>query len=371
MQKAPQRLKTPEKKTFGSRVSWLVRQQLFIPLAALFLLVVFNLIGDSSFFTIYVRTNNSGHSVLGGNIISVINDGTELAILAIGMTLVTAASGGQDISVGANMAIAGSVIMRILCGTESVANTAQQPVILAFLAACVVCMLFGAFNGVLVAYLKLQPMVATLILFTAGRSIASWINQAQPMNLKDPVLSFFGTYIPAVPIPTPVFIAIACMILAGLALKFTTIGLYAQSVGINASSSRLNGLNPAFIKFLTYVILGLCVAVAGFVKVSRVSTINYSNFAIDIEMDAILAVALGGNALSGGKFSMPASILGAYTIQFLTTTLYKYKVPSTALPAYKAVVVVILVVLSAPTFQAKATKLWKQLFGKKTVKEAA
>ena len=342
MQKAPQRLKTPEKKTFGGWVSWLVRQQLFIPLAALFLLVVFNLIGDSSFFTIYVRTNNSGHSVLGGNLISVINDGTELAILAIGMTLVTAASGGQDISVGANMAIAGSVIMRILCGTESVANTAQQPVILAFLAACVVCMLFGAFNGVLVAYLKLQPMVATLILFTAGRSIASWINQAQPMNLKDPVLSFFGTYIPGMPIPTPVFIAIACMILAALALKFTTIGLYAQSVGINASSSRLNGLNPAFIKFLTYVILGLCVA-----------------------------VALGGNALSGGKFSMPASILGAYTIQFLTTTLYKYKVPSTALPAYKAVVVVILVVLSAPTFQAKATKLWKQLFGKKTVKEAA
>ena len=370
-QKTPERLKAPEKKTIGSRISWLVHQQLFIPLAALFLLVVFNLIGDSSFFTIYVRTNNSGHNVLGGNIISVINDGTELAILAIGMTLVTAASGGQDITVGANMAIAGSVIMRILCGTESVANTAQQPVILAFLAACVVCMLFGAFNGVLVAYLKLQPMVATLILFTAGRSIASWINQAQPMNLKDPVLSFFGTYIPAVPIPTPVFIAIACMILAALALKFTTIGLYAQSVGINASSSRLNGLNPAFIKFLTYVILGLCVAVAGFVKVSRVSTINYSNFAIDIEMDAILAVALGGNALSGGKFSMPASILGAYTIQFLTTTLYKYKVPSTALPAYKAVVVVILVVLSAPTFQAKATKLWKQLFGKKTAKEAA
>ena len=367
-----QRLKAPEKKTLGSQLSWLVHQQLFIPLAALALLIIFNLIGDSSFFSIYIRTNNSGYKVLGGNIISVINDGSELAILAIGMTLVTAASGGQDISVGANMAIAGSVIMRILCGSESVANQAQNPVLLAFLAACGVCMLFGAFNGILVAYLKLQPMVATLILFTAGRSIASWINHAQPMNLKDPVLSYFGTYIPGVPIPTPVFIAVACMIVAALTLKFTTIGLYSQSVGINASSSRLNGINPAFIKFLTYVILGLCVAVAGFVKVSRVSTINYSNFAIDIEMDAILAVALGGNALSGGKFSMPASILGAYTIQFLTTTLYKYKVPSTALPAYKAVVVVILVVISAPTFQAKATKAWKKLTAKKSgsVKEA-
>lgn len=367
-EKIPQNVQ--HKRTFGEWVSWLVHQQLFIPLVALFLLVVFNLIGDSSFFSIYIRTNNSGHKVLGGNLISVINDGSELAILAIGMTLVTAASGGQDISVGANMAIAGSVILRILCGGESVANVAQQPVIVAFLAACVVCMLFGAFNGILVAYLKLQPMVATLILFTAGRSIASWINQAQPMNLKDPILSYFGTYIPGIPIPTPVFIAIACMIVAALVLKFTTVGLYAQSVGINASSSRLNGINPAFVKFLTYVILGLCCAVAGFVKVSRVSTINYSNFAIDIEMDAILAVALGGNALGGGKFSMPASILGAYTIQFLTTTLYKYKVPSTALPAYKAIVVIILVIISAPTFQAKATKTWKKLTKKNGVKEA-
>lgn len=365
------KLKDPKSKTIGSRISWLVHQQLFIPLAALFLLVVFNLIGDSSFFAIYVRTNNSGHAVLGGNLISVINDGSELAILAIGMTLVTAASGGQDISVGANMAIAGSVIMRLLCGTESVASVAQSPVIVAFLAACAVCMLFGAFNGILVAYLKLQPMVATLILFTAGRSIASWINHAQPMNLKDPVLSYFGTYIPGIPIPTPVFIALACMLLAALALKFTTIGLLSQSVGINASSSRLNGINPSLVKFLTYVILGLCVAIAGFVKVSRVSTINYSNFAIDIEMDAILAVALGGNALGGGKFSMPASILGAYTIQLLTTTLYKYKVPSTALPAYKAVVVVILVIMSAPTFQAKATKLWKNLTQKKTAAKEA
>ena len=116
--------------------------------------------------------------------------------------------------------------------------------------------------------------------------------------------------------------------------------------------------------------MGLCVAVAAMVKVSRVSTINYSGFAVDIEMDAILAVALGGNALSGGKFNMPASILGAYIIQFLTTTLYKYKVPSTALPAYKAVVVIILVVLSSPVAQEKLTRLWKQVAPKKAVKEA-
>ena len=249
-------------------------------------------------------------------------------------------------------------------------ETMQAPIIVAFLAACVVSMLFGAFNGTLVAYFKIQPMVATLILYTAGRSIAAWINNNELPIINEARFGYFGNFIPGIPVPTPVFIAIACMIVIALVLKFTTLGLLTQSVGINSHSSRLNGIDPAFVKFLTYVILGLCVAVAGFVKVSRVSTINYSNFAIDIEMDAILAVALGGNALSGGKFSMPASILGAYTIQFLTTTLYKYKVPSTALPAYKAVVVVILVVVSAPTFQAKATRLWKNLKNKKRAKEA-
>ena len=117
-------------------------------------------------------------------------------------------------------------------------------------------------------------------------------------------------------------------------------------------------------------ILGLCVAVVGLIKVSRISTINYSVVAKDIEMDAILAVALGGNALGGGKFNMPASIMGAYIIQFLTTTLYKFNVDSTALPAYKAVVVIILVVLSAPVVRERLNRL-KKSSSKKSVKEAA
>jgi len=144
-----------------------------------------------------------------------------------------------------------------------------------------------------------------------------------------------------------------------LVLKFTNLGLYTQSVGINANSSRLNGLNPQAIKLMTYMILGACVAVAGFIRVSRSGSINYSRIAENIEMDAILAVALGGNALSGGKFNIYGSIIGAYVIQFLTTTLYKYEVPSTALPAYKAVVVILLVVLSAPVVRERLSRVKK------------
>ena len=341
-------------------LSGLFRQQIFIPIAALIILAVFNLIVDPSFFKITLGYNSAGDPVLSGYLMTILDYGSELAILAIGMTLVTAASGGQDISVGAAIAIAGSVILRVLCGTNSRPDTLQAPIIVAFLVACV---------AVLVAYFKIQPMVATLILYTAGRSIAAWINNNELPIVSDPTFSYFGGFIPGIPIPTPFFIAAACVLVIFLVLKFTTLGLYTQSVGINENSSKLNGLNPTFIKFLTFVILGLCVAVAALIKVSRLSSINYSVIAKDIEMDAILAVALGGNSLSGGKFNMAASILGAYVIQFLTTTLYKFDVQSDALPAYKAVVVILLVVLSTPKVREWLSAFGKKLKQGKAVKE--
>ena len=271
----------------------LTRQQLFIPIAALVLLVLFNLIADPSFFAVSIKENSLGNPVLSGNIISVLDNASELVILAIGMTLVTASSGGQDISVGATM------------------------------------------------------------------SIAAWINNNQLPIINDVRFKYAGAFLPGVPVPTPIFITLFIILVFWLILKFTNLGLYTQSVGINANSSRLNGLDPKRIKLLTYVVLGVCVAVAGFIRVSRSGSINYSRIAENIEMDAILAVALGGNALSGGKFNIYGSIVGAYVIQFLTTTLYKYEVPSTALPAYKAVVVILLVVLSAPVVQEKLASVRK------------
>lgn len=342
----------------------IVKNQCFIPLVALLILVVFNLVADPGFFKITMDANSAGNPVLSGFLVTILDSGSELAILAIGMTLVTAASGGQDISVGAAVAIAGSVLLRVLCGSNSRPETLQAPIIVAFLVSILVAMLFGAFNGVLVAYFRIQPMIATLILYTAGRSIAAWINNNELPVVSEPSFSYFGQFIPGVPIPTPFFIAIICIIIIALVLKFTNLRLYTEAVGINASSSRLNGLNPAVIKVISFVILGICVAVVGLIKVSRVSTINYSVIAKDIEMDAILAVALGGNALSGGKFNMTASVIGAYVIQFLTTTLYKFEVKSDALPAYKAVVVIILVIISAPKVREWFSGLTKKFMKK-------
>ena len=340
-------------KDFLSKV---VHNQLFIPIAALLLLVVFNafadilLHSDTSFFKIVLEPSSTGNMVLSGNLITIIDNASELALLAIGMTLVTSASGGQDISVGATIAIAGSTILRIVKGYSSDISDGKFAgvIICAFLLAIVVSALFGAFNGALVAYFKIQPMVATLILFTAGRSIAAWINNNDNISINDSRFGYFGNFIPGIPVPTPVFITVICLIVIALVLKFTNLRLYSQAVGINASSSRLNGINPKTIKLLSFIILGICVAVCGFIKVSRTSSITYAVIANNIEMDAILAVALGGNNLGGGKFNMTASVLGAYVIQFLTTTLFRMKVSSSAISAYKAIVVILLIIMSSP-----------------------
>ena len=353
------------KKGSGNAASLIKRitgNQLFIPVMAIVLLALINLIAGPSFFNIKLIHNNDGNPQLSGSLITILDYGSELAILAIGMTLVTAASGGQDISVGATIAIAGSAMLRILCGTNPSPETLKAPIIVAFLVACFVGMLCGAFNGALVAIFKIQPMIATLIMFTAGRSIAAWINSNRLPIVPGKEFKCFGGVIPGIPIPTTVFIVIICIILIALALKFTNLGLYTQAVGINEKSARLNGINPILIKFLAFVILGLCVAVAALIKVSRISSINYNVIAKDIEMDAILAVALGGNALSGGKFNMWASILGAYVIQFLTTTLYRFHIQSDALAAYKAAVVILLVLFSAPKVREVLSGLIKKTF---------
>lgn len=345
--------------------------QLLIPIGALLLLTLVNLIADPSFFIVELGQNSAGDPVLSGYLITILDYGSELAILAVGMTLVTAASGGQDISVGAGIAITGSVILRMLCGSNSRPESIQMPIICAFLIAIIAGMACGAFNGALVSFFRIQPMVATLILFTAGRSIAAWINNNELPIVPDITFSYIGNFIPGIPIPTPFFIALAVVIVAFLLLKFTNLGLYVQAVGINSKSAQLNGLNPKFIKFITFVILGVCVAVCGLIKTARLSTINYSVIAKDIEMDAILAVALGGNLLSGGKFNLLASILGAYVIQYLTTTLYKFQVDSAALPAYKAAVVIFLVIFTSPVVRRFISFIIRKIKQKCNPKEVA
>ena len=153
-------------------------------------------------------------------------------------------------------------------------------------------------------------------------------------------------------------------ILFKLLFHFTSLELFTQSVGINGSAAILNGINSTFIKLLSFIILGVCVAVAGCIGVSRLGLINHETLLLDVEMDAILAVAIGGNSLGGGKFKIIGSIIGAYVIQMLTITLYAMKVSSTDVKAYKAVVIILLVVIGSPVVKAKFSKLISKISGK-------
>lgn len=318
--------------------------QLLVPIIALALIALFNLFRDPGFFSVGMTNDSQGNPVLTGNLISILNGASELAIISMGMTLVTASSKGQDISVGAIAAIAGSVFVKFLSGGDITGASVTIGIIIC----CLVAMACGAFNGALVAYFNIQPMIATLILYTTGRSIAYWINGGATPTVSSPIITAIGGFIPGCPIPTPIFIVILFGVLFWLIFRFTNLRLYTQAVGINQEAARLNGINPQSVKMLTFIVLGLCSAVAGVIAVSRLSLINHETILLEIEMDAILAVAIGGNSLAGGKFTVVGSVLGAYAIQALTTTLYAMRVPSTSIKAYKAVVIILIVIIGSP-----------------------
>ena len=339
-------------KNFKAGFRKLSGRRLFMPLICLVLVLLVNVIKTPDFFEISIK-----NGVLYGYLIDIINRASELVILAIGMTLVTAASGGQDISVGAVMAVAAAVCCQILSGGKVTTNTFDNPLILAILVALAVALLCGAFNGFLVSRLHIQPMVATLILYTAGRGIAQLITKGQITYIRVDSYKTMGGYIGSCPVPTPIFFAVIMVILVYLILKKTALGLYIESVGVNGRASRLVGLNSTKIKFLTYIICSVLAGVAGIVASSRIYSADANNIGLNMEMDAILAVALGGNILSGGKFSLMGSVIGAYTIQALTTTLYAMKVSADQLPVYKAIVVIIIVVLQSSTFKKQLAGL--------------
>lgn len=331
----------------------LTGMRLFLPVFCMILVMAFNVISDAAsgkfplnFFMISVK-----NGVLYGRLVDILNRGSEVAILAIGMTLVVSCSAGTDISVGSVMSLCSCFCCMLLAGYGvSSASTLAMPLIVGVLACLVMGCICGAFNGTLVAYLNIQPMVATLILYSAARAIGLLFCNNQIIYIRDSSYSIFGGYIG--PVPTPIIIALLCVIVVNLVLKQSAMGLYVQSVGINRKASRIAGLNSQQIIFLCYVLCGLCAAIAGLINSSRVSNADSNNIGLNYEMDAILAVALGGNSLGGGKFNLLGSIIGAYTIQAITTSLLAMGVSTDQAPVFKAIIVIVIVAVQAPPLRA-------------------
>ena len=337
-----------------SKVKKITGHQLILPLVCVLLVLAVNIIYDASkgdvFYNFFKISLSNG--IFQGRLVNILNRGSEVAILAIGMTLVVSASAGTDISVGSVMSLCASFCCMLIAGfgVSSVDSASPATLALGLLGALVMGCLCGAFNGVLVAYLNIQPMVATLILWSAARAIGLLLCNNLIVYVRVPEFAVFGGFLG--PLPTPLIIAIACIVVVSLVLKCTATGMYVQSVGINKRASRIAGLNSQRLIFLCYLICGLCAGIAGIVASSRITSADSNNIGLNMELDAILAVALGGNSLGGGKFNLAGSIIGAYTIQAITTTMYNLGVSTEVTPVFKAIVVIIIVAIQAPPVKA-------------------
>ena len=335
---------------------------LFLPVMSLLLVMAVNILHDVavganplSFFIITLRQTTGNGTILYGRIIDILNRGSEVAILAIGMTLVVSSSAGTDISVGSVMSLCASFCCMLLAG-YGVSSTTElaRPLLVGILGGIAVGVLCGMFNGTLVAYFGIQPMVATLILFSAARAIGLLLCNDLIVYVRNGTYGIFGGFLG--PIPTAFIIAGICIFVVAMLLKKTALGMYIQSVGINPRASRIAGLNSKRIIFMTYMLSGLFAGIAGIVASSRITSADSNNIGLYFEMDAILSVALGGNSLGGGKFNLAGSIIGAYTIQAITTTLYALGVSSTQAPVFKAIIVILIVAIQAPPLKAYMKK---------------
>lgn len=333
------------------RLNKLTGRNLFLPFFCILLVLLINLLKSPSFFDISIS-----NGVLYGRIIDILNRGSEIAILAVGQTLVVAASRGTDISVGSVMSLSACFTCMLLAGPGvNSTTTLAMPMFIGILAGILMGGLSGAFNGVLVSKLKIQPMVATLILFTAGPAVGLLLCSNMITYIRYEPYKYLGNFLKigdwTCPIPTPIFVTVIVVVVAAIVLRKTSLGLYVQSVGINRRASRLLGINSDRIVFICYVICGLCAGVAGVVASSRIYSADSNSIGLHYELDAILAVALGGNSLGGGKFSLGGSIVGAYTIQAISTTLLALGISTDQAPVIKAIIVIALVAIQAPVFK--------------------
>jgi len=333
----------------------ILENRLTFSLALLFIILIQNIITTPTFFNISIT-----NGLLSGYIPIIFDEASKLVIVALGMTLVTAVSGGQDISVGSIMAISAAFCGLLLNGSEYRTEIFHSPYVLALLAGLLGGALCGAFNGFLVAVLKIQPMIASLILFTSGRSIAKLITFSQTVYIMNPAYKYLGVQIPGIPIRTTIIVSLAMVVIVVLVVKLTSLGLNIESIGINSSAARLVGINATLIKFMTFVMCGALCAVAGLMGSSSVGSVNSDELGRFIELDAILAVALGGTLLGGGKFSLAGSVIGAYTIQAITTTLYAMQVRADQLNVFKAVIIIVIIVVSSEVFKEKIKLLTRK-----------
>ncbi|HWP69425.1 MAG TPA: ABC transporter permease, partial [Rectinemataceae bacterium] len=257
------------------------RYKIFWPLVALAVLMLFNLFFTPHFFRLEIK---EGH--LYGNVIDILKNGAPIMLLAIGLTLVIATK-GIDISVGSIVAISAGVVAMLIGG--DLKGNPKYPIVVAMGAALLVSTVAGMWNGMLVSWVGMQPVIATLILLVAGRGIAMVTTNAMVVWLYAKPFSFLGQgYL--LGLPFSIYIVAFLVALTALATRRTSLGLFLEAIGINPTAARFAGISAKNIIFWIYAFCGFCAGVSGLVVCSTVMSADGNNAGQYYEMDAILAV---------------------------------------------------------------------------------
>ncbi len=321
-----------------SKVAWAVIAEMLILLVCLII--------RPAFFSISYQPSTG---MLYGSLIDILNRSAEITIIAVGMTLVIA-TGGTDLSVGALVAVAGSIALRLMRWDLTLYPTPGDwsitPLILVILAALVICTAMGAFNGLLISRMGMQPIIATLILMVAGRGIAQVITDGKQMTTLFTPFRFIGQG-SFLFLPMPLIISVVVVALVILLTRKTALGLFVESVGINSSASRMSGLNSRRILMLVYTLCGFLAGVAGLIYASRISSNDSNNAGLNYELDAILAVVIGGTSMSGGKFNLGGTVIGSLIIRTIITFVYYFGIAAEATLAFKALIVAVVIILQS------------------------
>ncbi|MDF2989803.1 MAG: ribose/xylose/arabinose/galactoside ABC-type transport system, permease component [Microbacterium sp.] len=313
------------------------------PIAALIALIAINTISRPSFLSITVQNGQ-----FYGSLIDILRNSAPLMLVALGMTLVIATR-GIDLSVGAIMAVSGAVALTIIEASPEPGNLAV--VMIAIVAAVGTALLLGVWNGFLVSVLGIQPIIATLVLMLAGRGVALLITKGFITTINsDPYQFMAQGYV--LGLPFAFYVSIVAVIIVGVLERRTALGMLTEAVGINPEASRLAGVRSRGIIWGAYIASGTLAGVAGILYSSNIMAADANAAGLYIELDAILAVVLGGTSLAGGKFSIAGTVVGVFTIQTLKSTITFLGVPPAVSPVFMAAAVLVVVLLQSPRFRA-------------------
>jgi ribose/xylose/arabinose/galactoside ABC-type transport system permease subunit len=340
----PQEQLTAQKLVRYSPVLLVQQFSLYLyPLLALLALLLVNLLLDPQFFSLQLQQGR-----FYGPLIDILNRSAPVALLAIGMSLVIA-TGGIDLSVGAVMAICGAVCANLLL----LGDWSVQAVIGVALLTGAGC---GVLNGLMVSRLGIQPIVATLVLMVAGRGVAQLLNQGQIITFHNSHFAALGSG-SFLGLPVPVWLVALTLLLMQLLLRRTALGLFIEAVGCNAKASRYLGIDDRGIKLSVYVLTGCCAALAGMITTADIQASDANNAGLWLELDAILAVVIGGAALTGGRFSLPRAVIGVLIIQALSTTIVVSGLPARFNLLIKALVIIVVLLLQSELFRQQLKTL--------------